>query len=58
LVSLIEDDAGAYTLDVKLHAHLPGIDAGQAMRIMEAAHQTCPYSKMMRGEANVSLFVD
>ena len=58
LVSLIEDETGAYSLDVKLHANLPGIDADQAMRIMEAANQTCPYSKMMRGEANVSLFVD
>ena len=58
LVSLIEDETGAYSLDVKLHANLPGIDADQAMRIMEAAHQTCPYSKMMRGEARVSLIVD
>jgi len=58
LVSLIEDEASAYSLDVKLHANLPGIDADQAMRIMEAAHKTCPYSKMMRGEASVSLIVD
>jgi Ohr subfamily peroxiredoxin len=58
LVSLIEDEASAYSLDVKLHANLPGIDAVQAMRIMEAAHQTCPYSKMMRGQASVSLVVD
>jgi len=58
LVSLIEDDAGSYGLGVELHAHLPGLDAGQATRIMEAAHQTCPYSKMMRGDASVTLVVD
>lgn len=57
-VSLIEDDMGGYGLGVELHALLPGIETDQAQRIMEQAHQTCPYSKALRGEASVSLHVD
>lgn len=58
LVSLIEDDHGGYRLAVELHAQLPGTDAAQARRIMEAAHQTCPYSKALRGDTAVTLVVD
>ncbi|MBC8125949.1 MAG: Ohr family peroxiredoxin [Gloeobacteraceae cyanobacterium ES-bin-144] len=57
-VSLIEDDKGGYGLTVELHALLEGIEPDQAVRIMEAAHQTCPYSKALRGEASVTLVVD
>ena len=58
LVSLIEDDEGGYRLAVDLHAQLPGLDREQALRVMEAAHQTCPYSKALRGDTNVTLRVD
>lgn len=58
LVSLIEDDQGGYHLSVALHAQLPGVDRAQAQRIMEEAHKTCPYSKALRGDAPVRLFVD
>lgn len=58
LVSLIEDDQGGYRLAVELHAQLPGTDAAQARRIMEAAHETCPYSKALRGDTSVTLVVD
>ena len=58
LVSLIEDGQGGFRLAVELHAQLPGTDRAQAERIMAAAHQTCPYSKALRGDADVSLVVD
>jgi Ohr subfamily peroxiredoxin len=58
LVSLLEDDQGGYRLSVELHAQLPGVDSGKAQKIMEAAHQTCPYSKALRGDASVKLVVD
>jgi len=58
LVSLIEDDQGGFRLAVELHAQLPGTDHDQARRIMAAAHQTCPYSKALRGDAAVTLVVD
>jgi lipoyl-dependent peroxiredoxin len=58
LVSLIEDDQGGYSLDVELHAQLPGIDHPQVQRLMDLAHATCPYSKALRGHASVKLVVD
>ncbi|HYG22336.1 MAG TPA: Ohr family peroxiredoxin [Verrucomicrobiae bacterium] len=58
LVSLQEDDQGGYRLGVELHGQLPGIDRAQAERIMQQAHQTCPYSKALRGDNSVKLVVD
>ncbi|MFM2023553.1 MAG: Organic hydroperoxide resistance protein OhrB [Actinomycetota bacterium] len=57
-VSLGEDDKDGFGLSVELHALLPDIEPGQAIRIMEAAHQTCPYSRALRGEAPITLVVD
>jgi Ohr subfamily peroxiredoxin len=58
LVSLIEDALGGYRLAVRLHALLPGIDPAQALLIMEEAHKTCPYSKVVCGATAVELVVD
>ena len=58
LVSLTEDAQGGYRLEVVLHAQLPGIERDLARSIMELAHQTCPYSKALRGDASVTLTVD
>ncbi len=58
LVSLTEDAEGGYRLVVALHALLPGIERELARRMMELAHQTCPYSKALRGDASVTLTVD
>lgn len=57
-VSLIEEDDGGYNLAIELHALLPGVDPDQGLRIMEEAHQTCPYSKALRGKSSVKLIVD
>jgi Ohr subfamily peroxiredoxin len=57
-VSLMEDDQNGYQLGVELHAQLPGIERGQAERIMQEAHKTCPYSRALRGENSVKLIVD
>jgi osmotically inducible protein OsmC len=58
LVSLMEDDKGGYHIAVELHGVLPGLDKAEAKKIMEEAHKTCPYSKLIRGEAKVTLVVD
>jgi len=55
LVSLLEDDQGGYRLAVELQAQLPGVNRTQARRIMDEAHSTCPYSKALRGDAEVTL---
>ncbi|MDB6018372.1 MAG: organic hydroperoxide resistance protein [Pedosphaera sp.] len=58
LVSLLEDGQGGFYLGVELHAKLPGVKWETAHSIMTAAHQTCPYSKALRGDAEVTLIVD
>jgi Ohr subfamily peroxiredoxin len=57
-VSLVEDDQGGYRLAVELHGQLPGVDHAKTKQIMQAAHETCPYSKAMRGDVSVALVVD
>jgi lipoyl-dependent peroxiredoxin len=58
LVSLVEDDSGGYGLAVELHALIPDMGREQVQRLMEEAHQTCPYSRALRGAASVALVVD
>ena len=58
LVSLMEEDQGGYRLAVELHAQIPGVDRAQVQLMMEAAHQTCPYSKALRGDTAVKLVAD
>src|SRR5688500_10084332 len=58
VVHLLEDDSGGYRLSVDLHGQLPGVERAQAQRLMEEAHRTCPYSRALRGEAQVKLNVD
>src|SRR5215218_6282968 len=57
-VSLNEDDQGGYRLSVELHARIPNLERAEVQRLMEAAHQTCPYSKALRGDTSVSLVSD
>ncbi|OCO98417.1 MULTISPECIES: organic hydroperoxide resistance protein [unclassified Ensifer] len=46
---------GGYFLQARLNVSLPGIDREVAERLVEAAHQTCPYSKATRGNIDVTL---
>ncbi|MEY4939944.1 MAG: hypothetical protein RIQ93_1679 [Verrucomicrobiota bacterium] len=55
---LEEDDRGEYRLNVDLRAALPGVNASDARRLLNLAHQTCPYSKATRGNINVTLGFD
>jgi len=44
---------GAYFLQARLNVSLPGIDPEVAQKLIELAHQTCPYSKATRGNIDV-----
>jgi lipoyl-dependent peroxiredoxin len=44
---------GAYFLQARLNVSVPGIDAEVAQALVDAAHQTCPYSKATRGNIDV-----
>lgn len=51
-VDLGTSDAG-YLLQARLYVSMPGIDHTVAQVLVDAAHQTCPYSKATRGNLNV-----
>ncbi|MBK5567622.1 organic hydroperoxide resistance protein [Ensifer sp. SSB1] len=46
---------GGYFLQARLNVRLPGIDADVARQLVDAAHQTCPYSKATRGNIDVTI---
>ena len=48
---------GDYFLQARLNISLPGLARDVAQAVVEAAHQLCPYSKMSRGNINVTLNV-
>jgi len=46
---------GGYFLQARLHVSLPGLPRDIAQVLIDAAHQTCPYSKMSRGNIDVTI---
>lgn len=55
-VDLASGDEG-YALQARLQVNLPGLIKEQAITVVEAAHQTCPYSKATRGNIGVEISV-
>lgn len=55
-VDLASGDDG-YALQARLAVNLPGLTAEQARTLVEAAHQTCPYSKATRGNIGVEISI-
>ncbi|MFP2912792.1 organic hydroperoxide resistance protein [Pyxidicoccus sp. 3LFB2] len=48
---------GGFGLAVALTGILPGMPREEAQKLMEAAHEVCPYSKATRGNIDVKLSV-
>ncbi|MDO9420988.1 MAG: organic hydroperoxide resistance protein [Herminiimonas sp.] len=46
---------GAYFLQARLNVSIPSIEKDVAQALVDAAHQTCPYSKMTRGNIDVAI---
>lgn len=44
---------GGYFLRARLNINMPGVDREVGLALIEAAHQTCPYSKATRGNIEV-----
>jgi osmotically inducible protein OsmC len=44
---------GAYFLKARLNVSLPGVEREVAQALVDAAHQSCPYSKAIRGNVDV-----
>lgn len=55
-IDLAMGDTG-FMLQARLDVQLPGLSSDLAKNIVEAAHQTCPYSKATRGNINVTINV-
>ncbi|GCF93994.1 osmotically inducible protein C [Enterococcus florum] len=54
-VSLYKSDEGGYEIGVVLETSLPGIEKSEAEKIVEEAHEFCPYSKATRGNIEVDV---
>jgi lipoyl-dependent peroxiredoxin len=55
-VSLITTEERGFNVAVELHVTLPQVtDAEQAVRLVAAAHEVCPYSNATRGNVEVKL---
>ena len=46
---------GGYFLQGRLNVSLPGVGRDVAQAVVDAAHQTCPYSKAIRGNVDVQI---
>jgi len=46
--------ADGYSLQARLNVSLPGLDRGIGQAIVDGAEQTCPYSKAIRGNIDVT----
>lgn len=53
----IGPEGDGFGLTVALTVSLPGVPADQATRLLDAAHQVCPYSRATRGNIPVELTV-
>lgn len=51
-VDLVQGSDG-YALQARLNVSLPGVDRDVTQQLIDAAHQTCPYSKATRGNIDV-----
>jgi len=48
---------GEYFLQVRFNITLPGMERGLAEALVNAAHQTCPYSKATQGNIDLAIVV-
>ena len=57
-VTLNFTDDKQYLLGVELRGHLKGLTEDDALALMHAAHQICPYSRATRGNIDVRLVAE
>jgi osmotically inducible protein OsmC len=51
------DEGTGYGLTVAIEAEIPSVDEATAKRLLDEAHQLCPYSNATRGNVDVTLTV-
>jgi len=57
-VDLVQLDTGLFGLAVELEVEIPGVEHEVAVKIVNKAHQICPYSNATRGNIDVKLTVN
>jgi Ohr subfamily peroxiredoxin len=57
-VALNLHDVSGYFLSARLNVSVPGVERELAEALVQAAHETCPYSKATRGNVEVVLTVN
>ena len=50
-------DNGGFGLEAELEVNIPGVSLEEANKLVEQAHQVCPYSNATRGNIEVKLVV-
>jgi len=50
-------DNGGFGLEAELEVNIPGVSIEEANKLVEQAHQVCPYSNATRGNIEVKLVV-
>lgn len=50
-------DGGAFNLALEIDVHVPAATSEDAQRLVERAHEVCPYSNATRGNVEVKLGV-
>ncbi len=48
-------EAGGFQLEVAIEVELPDVDEATARRLLDKAHQVCPYSHATRGNIDVTV---
>lgn len=57
MVEIEPPSEGGFGVTAALTISLPGLARGDAERLVEAAHQTCPYSNAIRNNIDVELTI-
>jgi Ohr subfamily peroxiredoxin len=54
-VSLLTGEDRGFKISAELHVTLPSVEGDDAVELVRAAHQVCPYSNATRGNIEVQL---
>jgi lipoyl-dependent peroxiredoxin len=56
-VSLGKNEKGGFGLEITLQVKVPGVEHSVAEKLVNKAHQVCPYSNATRGNVEVTLVI-
>jgi Ohr subfamily peroxiredoxin len=54
-IDLTLSPSDGFNLQARLNIGIPGVEREIAQQLVDAAHQTCPYSKAIRGNVDVQI---